>query len=91
MVYVKEPFFLWLLSVTTLEQWGVDKRGIAEVSFAYLNIISANFQLDPHSHLAGYHTHINKYINTTSSISIRFFVLFFFHGESPMPDGIIHA
>ena len=28
-----------LLSVITLELWGVDKWGIAEVTFAYLNII----------------------------------------------------
>ena len=36
--------FFKLLSVTTLEQWGLDKWDIAEVTFAYLNIISANFQ-----------------------------------------------
>ena len=53
----------WLLSVTTLEQWGLDKWDIAEVTFVYLNITSANFQPDPYSHFAIYCTHINKYIN----------------------------
>ena len=66
----EEPFF-GLLSVTTLEQWGLDEWDIAEVTFAYLNITSANFQQDPYSHFEVYHGYINKYINTTSSISIR--------------------
>ena len=63
--------FFGLLSVTTLEQWGLDEWDIAEVTFAYQNITSANFQQDPYSHFEFYHGHINKYINTTSSISIR--------------------
>ena len=58
MADVEEPF-LGLLSVTTLEQWGLDKRDITKVTFTYLNIKSANFQWDPYSHLAGYCTHIN--------------------------------
>ena len=71
MVDVEVPF--GLLSVATLEQWGLDKGDIAEVTFTYLNTISANFQQDPYSCFAGYltHTHIYKYINTTSYISIR--------------------
>ena len=71
MANVEEPFWGGLLSVTTLEQWGVDKWYIVQITLAYLNIISANFQPDPHSHFAGYRTHTNKYINTISSISIR--------------------
>ena len=47
----------WLLSVTTLEQWGLDRWDIVEVTLAYLNITSANFQPDPYSHFAGYCTH----------------------------------
>ena len=47
---VEEAFF-GLLSVTPFEQWGVDKWDMAEVTFAYLNIISANFQPNPYSHL----------------------------------------
>ena len=74
MMDVEEPFF-GLLLVPPLEQWGVDKWDIAEVTFAYLNIISANFQLNHYSHLVGYPTYIYiriyKYINITSSISIR--------------------
>ena len=46
----------------------MDKWGIAEVTFTYLNIISAN---NPYNHLAGYCTHKNKYINTISSTSIK--------------------
>ena len=67
--------FFGLFSVTTLEQWGVDKWDKARILLAYLNIIYANFQPDPYCHLAGYHTHIYKYIyiNTTSSISITLF------------------
>ena len=42
------------------------------VTFAYLNITFANFQLEPYSHFADYHIHINKYLNSTSSISIRY-------------------
>ena len=74
MADVEVPFF-GLLSVSTLEQWGLDERNIAgdiaKVTFAYLNITSDNFQKDPYSHLAGYRAYINKYINTTSSISIK--------------------
>ena len=44
---------------------------MAEVTLAYQNIIFTNFQQDPYSHFAFYRVHINKYINTTSSISIR--------------------
>ena len=58
-----------LLLVTPLEQWVVNKWDIAEVTFAYLNIISANFQPNP---LAIWQVIIHKYIHTTSSISIRF-------------------
>ena len=71
MVDEEEPFFFGLLSVTTLEQWGLDKSDIAEVTFTYQNFTSANFQQDLYSHLAAYIIHINKYINITSSISIR--------------------
>ena len=46
--------FFGLLLVTPLEQWGSEKWYIAEVTFAYLNITSANFQ--PNSCHA--HTHI---------------------------------
>ena len=60
-----------LLLITTLEQWGLDESDIAEVTFAYQNFASANFQQDPYSHLAAYCIHINKYINTTNSISTR--------------------
>ena len=59
MVEGEEPFF-WLLSVTTLEQWGLDKWDIAEVTFTYLNIISANFQPDPYGHFTVYCIHINE-------------------------------
>ena len=51
MADVEEPFFGYLL-VTPLEQWGVDKWDTAEVTFIYLNIISAIFQPNPYSHLA---------------------------------------
>ena len=37
----------WASYSTTLEQWGLDKWDTAEVTFAYLNIISANFKQDP--------------------------------------------
>ena len=70
MADVEEPYF-GFLSVTTLKQWGVDKWDIAEVTLDYLNIISTNFQPDPHSHFAGYCAHIYIYISTTGSISIR--------------------
>ena len=46
MADMEEPF-LRLLLVTPLEQWGVDKWDIAQVTFACLNIISANFQPNP--------------------------------------------
>ena len=49
--------FFGLLSVTTLEQWGLDVRDIAKVTFDYLSITSANFEQDPHSHFAVYCTH----------------------------------
>ena len=49
----EEPSFE-LLSVTTLEQWGLDEWDIAKVTFAYLNIISANFQQDPYNHFTVY-------------------------------------
>ena len=50
----EEPFFR-LLSVTTLEQWmGFGQMGHSEVTFPYLNIISANFQQNPYSHFAVY-------------------------------------
>ena len=42
MANVEEPF-LGLLLVTPLEQWGVEKWDIAQVTFSYLNVISANF------------------------------------------------
>ena len=32
-----------LLSVTAIEQQGLDKSDIAEVTFTYLNIVSVNF------------------------------------------------
>ena len=35
--------FFGLHLFTPLEQWGVDKRDRAHVTFAYLNITSANF------------------------------------------------
>ena len=64
----------WLLSITTLEQWSLDEWDIDEVTFPYLNTTSANFQQDPYSHLEDYRRHGNKYINTTSSISIRLYI-----------------
>ena len=51
---VKEPF----LGFFPLEQWGVEKWDIADVTFAYLNITSAIFQPNPCNHLAGYRAHI---------------------------------
>ena len=60
--------FFGLLLVTSLGQWGVEKW---DLTFDYQNIF-ANFQPNPYSYLAGYGTHINKYIDTTSSISIRY-------------------
>ena len=78
MVDEEEPFF-GLLSVTTLEQWGLDESDIAEVTFAYQNFIFANFQPDPYSHLAAYRLHLNKYINTTSSISIKLLLLCYYY------------
>ena len=54
-------FFFLLLSITPLEQWGLDQWDIAEVTFTYLNITSANY-----NHLAGYvriYTHTYNYIN----------------------------
>ena len=51
---MRKSFFLLLLSVNTLEQWGVDEWDIAEVTFPYLNTTSANFQQDNYSHFAGY-------------------------------------
>ena len=47
-----KSFFFGLLSVITLEQWGVDERDIAEVTFAYLYTLSVNFQQDPYSHFS---------------------------------------
>ena len=41
--HLGRAFFFLLLSVNTLEQWSVDEWDIAEVTFAYLNITSANF------------------------------------------------
>ena len=49
----EEPFF-GLLSVTTLEQWGLDEWDIDKVTFSYLNITPANFQQDPYSHFEDY-------------------------------------
>ena len=71
---VEEPF-LGLLSVTTLEQWGLDEWEIDEVTFVYMNITPANFQLAPYSHLEDYRGHRNEHINTNCSISIRLLVL----------------
>ena len=72
----KSPF--WLLSVTTLEQWGLDKSDIAKL----LSLIRIShlliFNWGPYSLLATYHIHINKYINTTSYISIRCLVKYEF-------------
>ena len=65
MADVEEPFF-GDFSVTTLEQWGLDEGDIAEVTFSYLNIISAIFQQYIYIYI-----YIYENINTTSSISIR--------------------
>ena len=62
--------FFGLLLITPLEHWGVEKWGIAHITFDYLNIISAYFHPNPCSHLAGY-VHIYIYIYIASSISIR--------------------
>ena len=40
---------MWLLLVTPLEQWDVEKWDLAQVTFSYPNIISANFQLNLYS------------------------------------------
>ena len=42
MVDMEEPF-LGLLLDTLPEQWGVNKWDIAQITFSYLNMISANF------------------------------------------------
>ena len=69
MVDGEEPF-LGLLSVTTLEQWGLDEwDGTYKVTLTYQNITFTNFQQNPYSHFEFYRGgHTNKYINTTSSI-----------------------
>ena len=58
-------FFLGLLSVATLKQWGLDEGDIAEVTFAYLNITSANFRWILTA-IGQVIIPINKNINTTS-------------------------
>ena len=45
-----EDLFLGFFQL--LQQWGLDKLGHSQVTFAYLNIISANFQPDSYSHFA---------------------------------------
>ena len=60
-----------LLSVTTLEQFGLDECDKDEVTFDYQNITSANFQQDPYSRFEDYCRHKNKYINIINSINIR--------------------
>ena len=67
----EEELFFGLLTVTTLEKWGLDEWDIAKVTFSYLNIISAPFQQDPYSHFEDYCRHRNKHINTNCSVSIR--------------------
>ena len=57
--------FLGLLSVATLKQWGLDEGDIAEVTFAYLNITSANFRWILTA-IGQVIIPINKNINTTS-------------------------
>ena len=54
MVDVEVPF-LGSIQLLHLDS-GLDEGDIAEVTFVYLNITSANFQPDPYSHLAGYRT-----------------------------------
>ena len=61
MVDEEEPFLGFFLSLhlnNVVYEWD-----IAEITFPYQNITSANFQQGPYSHLSFYHGYINKYIN----------------------------
>ena len=65
----EEPFF-FILSVTTLEQWGLDEWDIARLlsltRISHLPIFNRILRA-----IRQVMVYINKYINTTSSISIR--------------------
>ena len=57
MADVEEPIlgFFWLLHLNN-EVW---KNGTAQVTFSYLNMISADFQPIPYCYFAGYPTRIH--------------------------------
>ena len=75
--------FFCLLLVAPLEQWGVAKWDLAQVTNPYLKIITANFKLKPFSNLPGHRIYIYiciylsiyLYLSLSLSLSIYIYIL----------------